>query len=213
MAKFASDVIKILRNVTGRVDESDPLFDDTAMLQYVNDFYQYDTGQDLRLFENDTWVEFTIDENTTDPMPLDLDDLGISVLGGLAYIGGFSANWCQDPGDFYQKWSLTTEYTRQRPSDILYYNGGLVFRSPPDQQYLVKIKAYKQLQALATTSTQLPNPYLFRYIAYGAALDVFSDFGEMDKFQATFPVFQRYRSLVTGRTNQQLVNQRSTPRY
>jgi hypothetical protein len=55
MVKYASDLITIMRNVTGRVDNTDPQFTDEIMLGYLNDYYQLEMGQELRLKELRTW--------------------------------------------------------------------------------------------------------------------------------------------------------------
>ena len=61
MAKTAADLITILRNTTGREDASDPLFTDTIMLQYINDFIQLQSTQDIRIFKNKTFFFFLFD--------------------------------------------------------------------------------------------------------------------------------------------------------
>lgn len=72
MVKYASDLITIMRNVTGRVDNSDPLFSDEIMLGYLNDYYLLEMGQELRLKELRTWWEFFIDTITENPLPVNL---------------------------------------------------------------------------------------------------------------------------------------------
>ena len=60
MAKGASQIIPIMRNVTGRKDSGDPLFSDAIMLGYANDFLNLEMPQEVRLYENKTWWEFNI---------------------------------------------------------------------------------------------------------------------------------------------------------
>lgn len=209
--KAGSDMITIMRNVTGRVDSSDPLFSDSVMMKYLNDFLNLIMPQDVRLYENKTWYEFNtvVDQSEYN---INLDTLGYTTLGPLAYVDGFRMEWFQSPGLFYGKWPETQTYTSQRPVDILYYDNQLVFRGPPDEIYEVKIQAYA-VESTVSTSTTVDSPYFWRYAAYGAALDLFSDFGEMDQYQKYYPVFMRYKSLVYARTNQQLMSQRSTPTF
>jgi hypothetical protein len=224
MTKTGAEIIQIVRNVTGRVDASDPLFTDTIMLGYVNDFLNLEMPQDARLFENKTWWEFTIDEDTADPYPVDLAALGFSTIGPPSYvwvenettptqINRFDLFWYQDPGVFYAKWPQVEGATRQRPQDVLYYNNTLTFRGPPDQEYTIQIQANRIEAVLDSPSDEITNSYFWRYAAYGAALDIFSDYGEMDKFDQTKPAFMRYRSMVYARTNQQYQNQRTYPTF
>lgn len=212
----AGDIIQIMRNITGRTDSSDPAFTDTVMLQYLNDFIQSDVPQDLRLFEHQTWLEFNIDTtdnlDTTD-YPIDLDDLGFSTIQPPAYVGGFEVFWYQDPALFYGIWPETQTYQQQRPTYILWYNGGLTFRGPPDQQYSVKISGNKVYPLLLTTGALLPFGYLDRYYAYGASLNILSDYSEMQRYAEVEQVFKKQRANVLARTWQQYNSQRVTPEF
>lgn len=219
MAKTAAQLITIMRNVTGRVDASDPLFTDEIMLQYLNDFITLLSTQDIRIFKNRTWYEFTIDENTSDPLPINLQDIvlasgqiGASTIEPPAYADGFVMFWYQDPATFYAIWPETQTYTPQRPTYVLYYNNELTFRGPPVAETAIKIAAY-QVEIQISPESTLNQDYLFRYLAYGAALDIFSDYGEMDRWNEIFPVFNRYRALVYSRTNSQYQNQRPNPEF
>lgn len=219
MAKTAADLILILRNVTGRVDASDPQFTDAIMLQYLQDFIQLQSTQDIRIFKNYTWYEFVLDPDTSpNPYPVNLQDIilvngnqGASTIGPPAYADGFVLFWLEDPKEFYAIWPETQEYQPQRPLYVLYYNNELTFRGPPNKEYLIKIQAYQV--EIQITNGLLNQDYLYRYICYGAALDIFSDFGEMDKWREIFPAFQRYRALVYSRTQSQYQNQRPTPEF
>lgn len=224
MPKSGAEIIQIVRNVTGRVDASDPLFTDTVMLGYVNDFLNLEMPQDARLFENKTWWEFTIDELTVDPLPVDLAALGYSTIGPPAFvwvdnevspsqITRFALWWYQDPAVFYAKWPQVTGATPQRPQDVLYYNNTLTFRGPPNQEYVIQIQANRIEAVLSSPSDEITNSYFWRYVAYGAAMDIFSDYGEMDKYNQTMPAFMRYRSMMYMRTNQQYQNQRPYPTF
>lgn len=210
MPKTGMDLINTLRNVTGRVDASDPLFTDEIMLTYLQDFAKLLSSQEVRLFKNRTWWEFSIDETSDDPYPVDLQALGFTTIEPPAYVDGFVLFWYQSPAEFFGIWPETQLYQPTRPDSVLYYNNELVFRNPPNKTYQVKIAAYKvQLEVTAT----LNEDYMFRYIVYGAALDIFSDYGEMDKWRDIKPVFDRYRGLVYARTNQQYQNQRTAPDF
>lgn len=224
MPKTGAQIIQIMRNVTGRVDASDPLFTDTIMLGYASDFINLYMPQDMRLFENKTWWEFDISPVTADPYPVDLAALGFSTIGPPAYvwvnnnvsptqITRFNLWWYQDPAVFFAKWPQVTGATPQRPQDVLYYNQQLIFRGPPDQEYRIQIQANVIQAELTSPSDEITESYFFRYAAYGAALDIFSDYGEMDKYDQVMPAFMRYRSMVYARTNQQYQNQRTYPTF
>ena len=306
-----------MRNVTGRVDASDPLFTNEIMAQYLNDFVVQLSSQDIRIFKNMTWWEFDISPSTLNPYPVPLQELKLTTIGPPAYvqeinfieqvevtsiamdgvidgsnqtftlsaipfvipgtfsvvntnpaqaviddeIGGFTGDgagtinynnglvsivfdaapaigstvtasyeysipqvgqffqnnsfelwWFQNPAEFYAHWPDRVIYTPQRPTSVLYYNNELTFRGPPDREYHIKIQAYHE-ELEFTADGSINADYLFRYLAYGASLDIFSDFGEMDKWRDIFPVFQRYRALVYSRTYCQYQNQRPSPEF
>ncbi len=218
MAKSAGDLITILRNVTGRVDASDPLFTDTIMLQYLQDFIQLQSTQDIRIFKNKTWYEFTLTPTDPDPFPVNLQEIilingnqGASTIEPPCYADGFYVFWYQDPAEFYGIWPETQTYQPQRPTYVLYYNNELTFRGPPNKDYLIKIAAYQV--ELEITDDGLNQDYLYRYICYGTALDIFSDFGEMERWKEIWPAYQRYRALVYSRTYCQYQNQRPSPEF
>lgn len=221
-------VIQIMRNVTGRVDKNDPAFTDAIMFDYLNAFVQQEHPQEVRIFQNETWWDFEIDPLTINPLPVDLDALGFSTINEPAYIGyqteqlnSFRLFWYQDPKQFYAKWPWQQIFTPQRPIDVLYYNNELTFRGPPDRNYNVRISAYKIDYSFAGGSNtnsgsilaNVPKAYLTRYFAYGAALDILSDYREMDQYNEVFQVYRRYRGQVVARTWQQYESQRTAPDF
>lgn len=224
-----ASVIQIMRNVTGRVDKNDPAFTDPIMYDYLNGFLQQEHPQEVRLFQNQTWWDFTINPTTPNPMPVDLDALGYSTINAPAYISytdpalnpnTFRLFWYENPSDFYYRWPWNNIFTPQQPTYVLYYNNELTFRGPPDQEYSVRIAAYKiDLYFSGGTVrpdsglTNVPVSYLTRYLAYGASLDILSDYGEMDKYAEVFQVYRRYRGQVLARTWDQLSSQRTDPDF
>lgn len=230
LPQSGSSVIQIMRNVTGRVDRNDPAFTDPIMYDYLNAFLQQEHPQEVRLFQNQTWWDFTIDTTTADPLPVDLDALGYSTINAPAYISytdpalnpnTFRLFWYEDPSDFYYRWPWNNIFTPQQPTYVLYYNNQLTFRGPPDQEYSIRIAAYKIDYSFAGgTNTNsgsilenVPKAYLTRYLAYGASLDILSDYGEMDKYNEVFQVYRRYRAQVLARTWDQLSSQRTGPDF
>jgi hypothetical protein len=200
------------------------------MFDYLNAFLQQEHPQEVRIFQNQTWWDFTIDENSIDPFPVDLDSLGYSTINAPAYISytdtslnpnTFTLFWYENPKDFYARWPWNNDFTPQQPTSVLYYNNELTFRGPPDQSYDVRISAYKiDYSFLGGSNTNessiladVPNAYLTRYLAYGSALDILSDYGEMDKYNEVFQVYRRYRGQVLARTWNQLQSQRTAPDF
>lgn len=227
LAQSTASVIQIMRNVTGRVDKNDPAFTDPIMIDYLNAFLQQEHPQEIQIFQNQTWWDFSIDENSIDPFPVDLDALGYSTINAPAYIStsspvnSFTLFWYENPKDFYARYPWGQTFTPQMPTSVLYYNNQLTFRGPPDQEYNIRIAAYKIDYSFAgganknvgSVLANVPNAYLTRYLAYGASLDILSDFGEMDKYNEVFQVYRRYRGQVLARTWNQLSSQRTGPDF
>ena len=222
-------IVQIMRNVTSREDKNDPSFTDAIMIDYLNAFLQQEHPQEVQLFQNRTWWDFTIDDTTADPLPVDLDVLGFSTINAPAYIllptnpnSSFPLFWYESPKEFYARWPWGMTFTPQMPTAALYYDNTLTFRGPPDQLYNIRIAAYKIDYSFAggTNSTvgnsilaNVPQAYLTRYLAYGAALDIFADYSETESYNNTFPVYRRYRGQVLARTWNQLSSQRTAPEF
>lgn len=234
LTQSIDNIVQIMRNVTGRVDRNDPSFTQPIMIDYLNAFLQQEHPQEVRLFQNQTWWDFTIDENTADPLPVDLDELGFSTINAPAYVGyttgaltSFTLFWYENPKEFYARWPWQQVFTPQMPTAVLYYDNKLTFRGPPDQTYNIRISAYQVdlsfaggtqtnsqsvLSGLGAGNDQI-RAYLTRYLAYGASLDILSDYGEMDKYNEVFQVYRRYRGQVLARTWNQLSSQRTAPDF
>lgn len=230
LPQSGASVIQIMRNVTGRVDRNDPAFTDAIMFDYLNAFLQQEHPQEVRLFQNQTWWDFTIDPLSADPYPVDLDALGFSTINSPAYISftdpalnpnTFQLFWYENPQQFYARWPWNNIFTPQMPTYVLYYNNQLTFRGPPDQQYSVRISAYKIDYSFVGGSNtnsgsilaNVPQAYLTRYLAYGASLDILSDYREMDTYNEVFQVYRRYRGQVLARTWNQFESQRTAPQF
>lgn len=236
LQQSGASIINIMRNVTGRVDKNDPAFTDPIMYNYLNAFIQQQHPQEVRIYESQTWWDFSIDTTTVDPMPVDLDTLGYSTIGPIAYVNYTTPNpntfklfWYEDPADFYYRWPYGNTFTPQQPTYVLYWNNTLTFRGPPDQTYNIRIQAYQNGYSFVGGTSDLtnsgsilsstgqlyntPRAYLTRYLAYGASLDILSDYGEMDKYNEVFQVYRRYRGQVLARTWDQLSSQRTGPDF
>jgi len=200
MAKTLSDVADIVKKVTGRTDQSVSV---NTIYDYINDFYQHIAGQEVRLFENNSFYTFNT-VASTDEYSIDLSTIGYSILKDPVYVDGYRVSFYVHPEVFFAKWPETQTYDEQRPEDVLWYDNKLTFRAPPDDAYEVKIAAYTINAELDDASDNLQEDYWFRYIAYGAAIDLLADSGEFDKVSQVMPIFERYKSIVNARTYTQL---------
>ena len=95
----------------------------------------------------------------------------------------------------------------------MYYNNELTFRGPPDRTYRIKIDAYQVEFPLQKGESNIDSDYLWRYIAYGAALDILNDYREFEVAAQLMSKFLDYKAKVYARTYQQQQNQRSIPSF
>jgi hypothetical protein len=86
------------------------------------------------------------------------------------------------------------------PRGVLFYNNTLIFRSPPDRQYLIQLTAYLSPAAFFNTPNAIPFGYMAEYIARGAARKILSDTGDWEQFQAYEPLFREQEMLVWKRS-------------
>ncbi len=99
------------------------------------------------------------------------------------------------------------------PRSILFYNNVITLRSPPAQQYLVKLSAYLTPAAFLNTSSALPFGYMGEYIARGAARKILSDTGDIEQFNFYEPFFREQEMLVWKRSQRQWTATRTTTIY
>lgn len=99
------------------------------------------------------------------------------------------------------------------PRGILFYNNSIILRSPPDQQYLVKIACYLSPAAFFNTSQSIPFAYMCEYIARGAARKILADTGDTEQFNFYEQFFKEQETLVWKRSQRQWTNSRTATIY
>lgn len=88
-----------------------------------------------------------------------------------------------------------------------------VVRPVPDQVYLIKMQGI-QIPPALTISTDVPfRPDLGPLIAYGASLEIFADFNQMDQYDQTLIQFKRYQDVGMQDTYEEYLYQRSVPSF
>lgn len=104
-------------------------------------------------------------------------------------------------------------YSGNRPQGVLFFQNTFTFRSVPDQSYAILMQGYVQPVIMALdTDTPLQQEW-GPLIAYGAALEIFQDTGDIDNYNSILPEFKRYENIALGRTIQELTSQQSVPRF
>ena len=99
------------------------------------------------------------------------------------------------------------------PQCVLMYNNQLQFYPPPDTAYRFRCQSYATLPSLTENDD---TPELEEWgpaIAYGAARDIFADFGENDAYAETTELYKEQLAYIITRTDQTLLNARSAPSF
>lgn len=99
------------------------------------------------------------------------------------------------------------------PRAVLFYNNTLVFRAPPNTQYLIELNAYLSPAAFLSTGQASPFGYMCEYIARGAARKILSDVGDVEQFNFYEPLFKEQETLVWKRSQRQFTSTRTQTIY
>lgn len=126
-------------------------------------------------------------------------------------------------------------YMAARPQAILFYKSKplldatatvlatvnmFVLRPVPDDVYLIKMEAIQVPPAFDITHTSggIKTDVPFRVdlgplIAFGASLEIFSDFNQQELYHLTLPQYQRYKNISMQDTYEEYIYQRSVPAF
>lgn len=148
-----------------------------------------------------------------------LQDNGLGVLTGngvgtINYItGAFTATFTNPPPASATVYCKYEGYQPNRPQGVLFFNNQFTFMPVPDQVYQIRMQGYiKPLQLTLTTDTPTLQEW-GQLIAYGAALDIFSDRGDLDNYNRYYPILKRYENVALARTVQQFQAEQSVERF
>jgi hypothetical protein len=230
MARNVNDVLSIMRLAISRRNTNDPDSDDTTLLRYLNNFVSLTMGADIRLFDNYGTLRFEIDDTVDDGVytfnsvgaDYEFETISQSGFISLSDPPSGSLSWVPlqiylDPQEFYSYWGVenTDVLTPGMPTDMLFYGNQLVFRTIPDQAYIVNIYGYKKHGDFSDVGNpEIDFDYWLRYLAYGAALDYATDFRYADDIKASIRAdFKREKTLMLTRNHNQIKYFRGHPSF
>ena len=104
-------------------------------------------------------------------------------------------------------------YSGNRPQGVLFYNNEFTFMPVPDQAYQIQMQGYIKPVFLVNDADKPLQEEWGPLIAYAASIEIFSDRGDEESYNAYFPIFKRYENVALGRTIQQLTVEQSVPRF
>ena len=157
----------------------------------------------------------TFEDTTTTYTDADITLTGS--LGGTATInystGAISVTFNAAPDDGQLIYLNYVKFEANRPQAMLYFENTFTLSPPPDQAYVIKMKAYKVVTALTNATDRPELDEWGPCIAYGTSLGIFADYGEMDSYSQAATLHKEQISLVLTRTEQDLSNTRAMPNF
>lgn len=148
-----------------------------------------------------------------------LQDNGAGIFTGngsgtINYVtGAISVTFTTAPAASATIYAKYQGYAGNRPQGVLFFQNTFTLRPVPDQIYQILMEGYIIPAILANDASVPLQPEWWQLIAFGAALDIFSDRGDQDNYDRYFPVFKRYENVALGRTIEELRSQQSVPRF
>jgi hypothetical protein len=134
--------------------------------------------------------------------------------GSINYqTGAFTVNFavpCASGAVIYGKYQ---GYEPARPQSMLFFNNQFTFRAVPGQVHAIRMQGYVSVAPLVNLSDTPTLPEWGQLIAYGAALDIFSDRGDLDSYAENVPLLKRFENIALARTVQQFQANQTIPRW
>lgn len=216
------DIKTKARNLSGRLDTND--LTDASLVDYINRYYQLAFPLEVQPLELQTWFGFDISDGTatydlstqTDSTTSETFADGYLTVGKPFTAGGYNVNVYQNPSLFYEKWPETTTYGETRPDDVLYYDEKLLFKATPDTTYTIKFQTIKKPTAFPNSSPTTEYPVQEEWgpvIAYGAAIEIAEDIGDMETVQKLVPRHEELKIRLMRKVHDQNDYQRSIPKF
>lgn len=127
--------------------------------------------------------------------------------------GAYSVAFNSAPASDATIYAKYQGYSGNRPQGVLFYQNQFTFRPVPDQVYQIRMEGYVQPDSLSLDADTPLQEEWGPLIAYGAALEIFSDRGDTENYDRYYVIFKRYENVALGRTIQQLTVEQSVPRF
>jgi hypothetical protein len=135
-------------------------------------------------------------------------------VGTINYLtGAYSVTFNTAPASSGYVYAKYIGYSGNRPQVLLFFQNTFTLRPVPDQAYNILMQGYVKPTLLVTDSDTPTQEEWGPLIAYGAALDLFEDTGDVENYDRYYPVFKRYENVALGRTIQQYTAEQSVPRF
>ena len=135
--------------------------------------------------------------------------------GTINYLtGAYTVSFSVAPAASAVIYAKYQGYSGNRPQGVLFFQNQFTFMPVPDQAYAIQMQGFIQPTLLDDVINPIPTqPEWGQLLAYGAALDIFTDSGETENYDRYYPMFKRFENVALGRTIQQYTAEQSVPRF
>lgn len=135
-------------------------------------------------------------------------------FGTIDYLtGAYNVTFTTAPLITQTIYSKYQGYSGNRPQAVLFFNNQFTLRPIPNQVYQIRMKGYVKPLSLSNDSDVPMQEEWGQVIAYGAALDIFSDRGDVEAYNEYFSIFKRFENVALSRTVEQYQSLQSVPRF
>jgi hypothetical protein len=135
-------------------------------------------------------------------------------FGTINYVtGAYDVTFTAAPSSSSTIYAKYQGYSGNRPQGMLFFQNQFTLRPVPDQVYQIRLEGYIKPIGLALATDVAMQEEWGALIAYGAALEIFSDRGDLENYERYYSLFKRQENVSLGRTIQQLNSQQSVPRF
>lgn len=134
--------------------------------------------------------------------------------GTLNYsTGAFTINFTEPPADSDTIYAKYQGYQANRPQGVLFFQNEFTFMPVPDQVYAIRMQGYVNPLPL-DDNAQVPTLEEWGpLIAYGAAVEIFLDRGDVVSANQAKEQLSRYENVALARTIQQYQAEQSVERF
>lgn len=135
-------------------------------------------------------------------------------FGTLNYLtGSYNVTFTVAPATTQTIYAKYQGYSGNRPQAVLFFNNQFTMRPIPDQVYQIRMQGYVKPLSLSNDADVPMQEEWGQVISYGAALDIFSDRGDIDAYNEMFSIFKRYENVALSRTVESYQSLQSVPRF
>jgi len=127
--------------------------------------------------------------------------------------GAVVANFAAIPASGELIYFSYKQYQPGRPTAVLYFEEKFTFYPIPDQSYRFVCQGYAIVAPLINATDRPELDEWGPCIVYGASLRIHASNAEWDAYQNVMAIYKRQLALVMRRTHQNLLNERTSPKF